>query len=476
MPDKEDNSKYLSERQELELQKLGLDREKAELEVRDLKRPWYRKPQYVLAALPTTLALVGIIAGIYTGYFREKIGNLEEQKKELALSNEKSQANLKELDNTVNQLNKETKIATEDLKQITNEKDTLLTAQRDLARQVASLNTDRSLSQNHLQRIKDEYTKIAERSKELTLKIGLLENDLSTADMKSLAEFWLGTNQKEDADLEENDDARTQIVNLFSQRPTKQKEYVSFFENTYLNPKVPSEKYISVASLLFELTKEPKYRKELLNLTTGYLRAFNTDRDKSYSALSKIAEFVKGLEARSYEISKEQSLSDEIQDIVLNELEKGVSTLTPGSVSVLWLFFRVSPGRPQFLYHSKQSVYLRVVKLARDVGMELDDSGLRNLRLFSQTAFLAVIADLIQNKKDTARFVRFVISAKSANSRTRQMMKLEVPGTRSEAEWKSWADKPKIKRLVELWFEDDFKTFKSNPDLLDKLVEEGEVD
>ena len=57
-----------------------LERKKIELEIKDLERPFWKRPVYVLAALPTLLAVATLLVGLFNGYFSAALIKLENQK------------------------------------------------------------------------------------------------------------------------------------------------------------------------------------------------------------------------------------------------------------------------------------------------------------------------------------------------------------------------------------------------------------
>ena len=61
---------------ELELKKLGL-------EIVELERPWWKRPAYILAALPTLLAVMALSVGFLNGFFSAQLTKLENQKHDL---------------------------------------------------------------------------------------------------------------------------------------------------------------------------------------------------------------------------------------------------------------------------------------------------------------------------------------------------------------------------------------------------------
>jgi len=71
-PNEEENS-LATEKDKLELAKLRL-------EIRELERPFWKRPSYVLSALPTLLAIATLVYGVTSGYFSASFTKLENQK------------------------------------------------------------------------------------------------------------------------------------------------------------------------------------------------------------------------------------------------------------------------------------------------------------------------------------------------------------------------------------------------------------
>lgn len=62
-----------------------LQREKVELEIKDLKREWYKRKDYLQVLLPTTVALLSLIYALVSGFFNTKYEQLQLQKEQLKL-------------------------------------------------------------------------------------------------------------------------------------------------------------------------------------------------------------------------------------------------------------------------------------------------------------------------------------------------------------------------------------------------------
>lgn len=87
----------------MEKTKDDLEKEKIDLEIKELKRKWYKKKEYLQILLPTIIAFFSLIYAIVTGFFSTKYEQFElkkeqlktetlyfEQKKEQLLSNNAS--------------------------------------------------------------------------------------------------------------------------------------------------------------------------------------------------------------------------------------------------------------------------------------------------------------------------------------------------------------------------------------------------
>jgi len=61
----------------------SLELKKLALEIADLERPWWKRPAYVLAFLPTMLAFGTLLVGAFTGYFQAEYTKLENQRHDL---------------------------------------------------------------------------------------------------------------------------------------------------------------------------------------------------------------------------------------------------------------------------------------------------------------------------------------------------------------------------------------------------------
>lgn len=64
------------EKDSLQLRKLAL-------EIAELERPWWKRPTYILAALPTLLAVVALTVGFLNGFFSAQLTKLENQRHDI---------------------------------------------------------------------------------------------------------------------------------------------------------------------------------------------------------------------------------------------------------------------------------------------------------------------------------------------------------------------------------------------------------
>jgi cell division protein FtsB len=81
----------------VEPDKAELEREKLRLEIQRLKDSWWKNPAYVLAALPTVLALLSLIYGFANGYFQATATKLANERHDLEVEKAKVQADIQQL-------------------------------------------------------------------------------------------------------------------------------------------------------------------------------------------------------------------------------------------------------------------------------------------------------------------------------------------------------------------------------------------
>jgi len=81
-----------------------LELKKLALEIEDLERPWWKRPAYVLAALPTMLAFGTLLVGAFSGYFQAAYTKLENQRHDLETAVKEFEAQRKQLEGQVQEL------------------------------------------------------------------------------------------------------------------------------------------------------------------------------------------------------------------------------------------------------------------------------------------------------------------------------------------------------------------------------------
>ena len=63
----------------------ALELKKLSLEIAELERPWWKRPSYILGALPTLLAVVALSVGFLNGFFSAQLTKLENQRHDLKI-------------------------------------------------------------------------------------------------------------------------------------------------------------------------------------------------------------------------------------------------------------------------------------------------------------------------------------------------------------------------------------------------------
>src|SRR6266571_7601144 len=77
-----------------------LELKKLNLEIAEMERSWWKRPSYILAALPTVLAVIALSVGFLNGFFSAQLTKLENQKHDV-------EAQIREFEGTRNALTAE---------------------------------------------------------------------------------------------------------------------------------------------------------------------------------------------------------------------------------------------------------------------------------------------------------------------------------------------------------------------------------
>lgn len=129
-------------------QKEDLEREKLRLEIEQLKEVWWKKPAYMLAALPTLLAVLSLIYGFANGYFQATAVKLENQKHELAVQKGELEARVKELTKMRAELEEQRKLIEQAIKSKEEKLEDLTTSEQELRKLLEELEANVKLRES----------------------------------------------------------------------------------------------------------------------------------------------------------------------------------------------------------------------------------------------------------------------------------------------------------------------------------------
>lgn len=93
----------------------ALERRKLALEIAELERPWWKRPSYILAALPTLLAVVALTVGFLNGFFSAQLTKLENQKHDIEAQVKEFEAKRTQVQKDYEELKQEVKRKSDDL-------------------------------------------------------------------------------------------------------------------------------------------------------------------------------------------------------------------------------------------------------------------------------------------------------------------------------------------------------------------------
>jgi hypothetical protein len=109
------------ERTEKSSSREELEREKLTLEIEEMKRPWWRRPSYILAALPTVLAVLALVYGLSNGYFQASAVKLANERRDLEIAKAALQKDVAQLSRIKGELETSNRKLQEALKQVNDE-------------------------------------------------------------------------------------------------------------------------------------------------------------------------------------------------------------------------------------------------------------------------------------------------------------------------------------------------------------------
>jgi DNA repair ATPase RecN len=144
----------------IELTKRRLESRKIELEIKDLERPFWKRPVYVLAGLPTVLAVVTLSVGVFNGYFSASLTKLENQKFAVEAEIKEFEVRRDTLHAENDRLKRENDSVEEKINSIEKRHDS----------QLVDLNAKRAQAQQAYDELENKYTALDKKFQELSPK------------------------------------------------------------------------------------------------------------------------------------------------------------------------------------------------------------------------------------------------------------------------------------------------------------------
>jgi len=152
-----------------ELTKEELERKKIELEIKDLERPFWKRPVYVLAALPTLLAVGTLSVGLFNGYFSASLTKLDNQKHDVEAQIKDFEAKRDEL-HTENERLKTEKASVEQK---------IAELGKTFSVKVEGLEQKRSDLERHNNDLSAQTNDLTQQRKELEHRVGRMQEDFA---------------------------------------------------------------------------------------------------------------------------------------------------------------------------------------------------------------------------------------------------------------------------------------------------------
>ncbi|HEX8197743.1 MAG TPA: hypothetical protein VF571_16240, partial [Pyrinomonadaceae bacterium] len=269
---------------EWEITKLQADKTKADLEIKDLKRPPFFRSAFITVLGPALLSLFGAMMVLYLGSYGPQISKLENANKEIAnkeakitdlngqienVSNIKEDAiqKLSDLDDQIKFFEATSEKEKKEKENYESINKNLKAQQSALENRLTSLNTQKEKDQAVIDQLRFDYvkfnTEIAKQKEELktavyNAKVARLEVPLSQ----------LLTISQENEGLKDNEEVAedgfkigaTTITKTFNAYSQYEEEYNDFFKKALQNENYSLRQKLRIAVLMFKLTNREEWQ------------------------------------------------------------------------------------------------------------------------------------------------------------------------------------------------------------------------
>lgn len=476
--------------------KAELEGEKILLEIEQLKEPWWKKPAYLSALLPTLLAFGTLMTAFLTGYFKNEYQLIdmknESAKREQQLlklekdalntDKDKIQASIAGLEGRKQELEKER--AANEAK--------FRTEQENLDRELGRLNTDRTVmvaeAQEKRQELNDKRAQLEQQYQTqraaIDKQILALNNDLATLgdekkrleDEKVRLEGDKTRLEGEKARLEEENELAPILVHLANIRPEsashrlgdspskmvkiiqdarqdKRRQFAQAVEKA-LNDETSPVARGSLLFVLYKGTGEVKWKESLFSLTRNEGRSLP-------SQYWNIFDF------------NDWSMTEKTEALEMaTEVLESSQFTTSEEARVFEGFRHFYRGDDTFKNFKNKNNYFNCVKrtrnLARNKSARWYDRlmGFEVLASLSPQAYYVAVAAEATDAEPDGNIMSNVVGEGRPSPGGSNVASLNIPKTVDKAAWGKWlADH---RRLVELWTEPELTQLRNDHQLVDK--------
>ncbi len=383
----------------------SLSRQKARLEIQEMARPWWQRPAYVAALMPTLLALCGLSWGFLSGYFQRENQLLELKKQNLVRDESDLKRSIADLKDRESQLLRERLAAQHefeaDRQRLTAERQALA---EQLEEDKAAADKERQslLVQMEVdkQKLAAERQTLATEIQNLEAQVTAMKQDLVVAPMSvRLSEF-----ERLGDTVSARSSAVTSMIQLLRNDTRRRAEYLSLLKGA-LDEVGGAVQQMYLLYVLYKGTGDEVWSKQLLDLLK---------REGSYLHQECLRLLDEGEWPSQIQVDV---LSLVVQDPDIGKCQPATAELFCKAIC------RFPEGRPRFAGFPDVDHYLKALRLVRNrtlvslqvyssLGLSGDDSvSINALAKLAPEAALVLIA-VTAAKEDHSSFsmVRFAIS------------------------------------------------------------------
>ena len=388
------------EKLELEIEKIRADKEKAALEIKDLKRPPFFRAAFITVLGPAVLSLFAAGMAIYFGGYSQQIARLNnanaelankesaitDKNKEVANLNieidrktievgqlkERAEKQLVELNQRIEDFQANTEKERKEKEAFQNTNKNLQAQQNILQSRLASLNSQKEENQAVVENLRFEYDRLNNQIKDVNEKVKIIRLEEPFAQLVSEA------NEEDVSPRGAFPAGKATISRIFDMYPHHKPDYENYFRNA-IEKNYSIRQKLRIASLLYHLTSTNEWKIRFNSLVKEALIGAVDDIERGTRTYAlNITSIVGDI----YIIDREKSLS-----LTFDAMRHEIGRLSAEKIRLV--FIMITMGRPTLIREiRKNGIFFRFLGAGLDkafYGVDVGDQK-RGLELIAVLA------------------------------------------------------------------------------------------